>query len=97
MTFMCLMTMAVVGQAVLHESIFFQWRYAMDTEELMEVGGPLWTAQDVADYLKCSKSFIYKLAEAGKLKSLRIGALLRFDRTTVRAFAGIASTQPTGA
>ena len=68
----------------------------MDTEELMEAGDALWTAQDVADYLKCSKSFVYKMSEAGKLKGLRIGTLLRFEPVAVRAFAGAASSRMTG-
>jgi excisionase family DNA binding protein len=47
----------------------------------------LWTADEVAAYFKCSKSFVYKQAEAGILPCLRIGAMLRFDPKAVRAFA----------
>jgi excisionase family DNA binding protein len=47
----------------------------------------LWTAEDVASYLRASKSFVYKAAEDGRLPCLRIGSMMRFDPTTIRAFA----------
>ena len=47
----------------------------------------LWDANDVASYLKVSRSWVYHRAEAGQLPHLRVGGLLRFDPTTVRAFA----------
>ena len=47
----------------------------------------LWTAADVARYLSSSVSFVYKIAEAGRLPCLRVGSMLRFDPETVRAFA----------
>lgn len=45
----------------------------------------LWDANDVAAYLKASRSWVYQRAEAGLLPSLRIGGLLRFDPAVVRA------------
>lgn len=48
---------------------------------------PLWTWREVADYLRASRSWVYKAAEAGTLPSLRIGGLLRFDPAAVKAFA----------
>jgi excisionase family DNA binding protein len=47
----------------------------------------LWDANDVAAYLKCSRSLVYQKAEAGLLPSLRIGGLLRFDQGQVRRWA----------
>ena len=47
----------------------------------------LWTAGDVARYLRASLSFVYKAAETGKLPCLRVGGMLRFDTETVRTFA----------
>lgn len=47
----------------------------------------LWDANDVAAYLKTSRSWVYKQAEAGLLPCLRIVGLLRFDPAAVRAFA----------
>jgi len=47
----------------------------------------LWNVADVAREWKCSKSFVYKLAESGQLPSVRLGALLRFSPEVVRAFA----------
>jgi excisionase family DNA binding protein len=47
----------------------------------------LWDANDVAQYLKVSRSWVYQRAEAGLLPCLRLGGLLRFDPEKVRAFA----------
>lgn len=45
----------------------------------------LWDANDVARYLKVSRSWVYHRAEAGLLPYLRVGALLRFEPAAVRA------------
>jgi excisionase family DNA binding protein len=51
-------------------------------------GAPgLWDANDVARYLKVSRSWVYHRAEAGLLPSLRVGGLVRFDADAVRACA----------
>jgi excisionase family DNA binding protein len=47
----------------------------------------LWDSNDVARYLKVSRSWVYHRAEAGQLPHLRVGGLLRFDAEVVRAFA----------
>lgn len=47
----------------------------------------LWDAQDVARFLKVSRSWVYQKAEAGELPSLRVGGLVRFEPATVRAWA----------
>jgi excisionase family DNA binding protein len=52
-----------------------------------EPSADLWDANDVARYLKASRSWVYHQAEAGHLPHLRIGGLLRFDPPTVKAFA----------
>jgi excisionase family DNA binding protein len=50
-------------------------------------GERLWDANDVARYLKVSRSWVYHRAEAGLLPLRRIGGLLRFDPAAVRAYA----------
>jgi excisionase family DNA binding protein len=47
----------------------------------------LWDANDVAGYLKVSRSWVYHRAEAGQLPCVRVGGLLRFDPATIRAAA----------
>jgi excisionase family DNA binding protein len=47
----------------------------------------LWDANDVAQYLKVSRSWVYHRAEAGQLPHRRVGGLLRFDAAAIRAFA----------
>lgn len=47
----------------------------------------LWDANDVAAYLKVSRSWVYHRAEAGQLPCVRVGGLLRFDPAAVRAAA----------
>jgi excisionase family DNA binding protein len=47
----------------------------------------LWDANDVARYLRVSRSWVYHRAEAGQLPLRRIGGLLRFDPAAIREFA----------
>lgn len=47
----------------------------------------LWNANDVAGYLKVSRSWVYHRAESGELPCVRIGGLLRFVPDEIRAFA----------
>lgn len=47
----------------------------------------LWTATEVATYLKVSRKTVYNWAEAGTLPHLKLGALLRFSPAAVRAWA----------
>lgn len=53
----------------------------------------LWDANDVARFLKVSRSWVYHRAESGELPYLKIGALLRFDPQAIHAFARGESTQ----
>lgn len=46
----------------------------------------LWTAKDVARYLKASRSWVYQRAEAGLLPSFRIGGMRRFEPESIRAW-----------
>jgi excisionase family DNA binding protein len=45
----------------------------------------LWTADDVAAYLKVSRSWVYQHAASGDLPCLHVGGLRRFDPAAVRA------------
>ncbi|HXJ23753.1 MAG TPA: helix-turn-helix domain-containing protein [Polyangia bacterium] len=47
----------------------------------------LWDANDVAQFLKVSRSWVYQRAESGTIACLRVGGLIRFDPEVVRAFA----------
>jgi excisionase family DNA binding protein len=51
------------------------------------VADPLWTAEDVAAFLRVSLSMVYKLRRQGSLPAIRVGALFRFQPEAVRAFA----------
>ncbi len=50
------------------------------------VAEPLWTAEDVAAFLRVSLSMVYKLRRTGRLPAVRVGALFRFEPDVVRAF-----------
>jgi|GEM_PF-998101 len=52
----------------------------MDEEE------GLWDANDVARFLKTSRSWVYQRAQAGQLPCLKIGGLLRFEPAAIRSF-----------
>lgn len=54
----------------------------------------LWKASDVAKYIPCSVSWVYKAVERGELPCIRLGALLRFDPAAVRRLFQNATTQP---
>ena len=56
-------------------------------DEPVENRDELWDANDVARYLRVSRSWVYYRAEAGLLPCLRVGGLVRFEPATVRAFA----------
>ena len=47
----------------------------------------LWTWREVARALKVSRSWIYARAQSGKLPSLQVGGLLRFDPLAIQRFA----------
>ena len=44
----------------------------------------LWDAEDLAAFLACSKSWVYDSEAAGKLPSLHIGGMLRFEPDAIR-------------
>jgi excisionase family DNA binding protein len=46
----------------------------------------LWTVAEVAAYLRVSRSWVYHRAAAGLLPCMRVGALVRFDPETIRAY-----------
>ncbi|HYO70287.1 helix-turn-helix domain-containing protein [Archangium gephyra] len=46
----------------------------------------LWDANDVARFLKTSRSWVYQRAQAGQLPCLKIGGLLRFEPAAIRSF-----------
>jgi excisionase family DNA binding protein len=54
----------------------------------------LWDAQDVARYLKVSRSWVYQRAEAGLLPCVRVGGVLRFRPDSVRQIAREGAPQP---
>jgi len=47
----------------------------------------LWTVREAAEYLRCSRSYVYKAAERDLLPTVRIGRMVRFSPEAVRAFA----------
>lgn len=49
----------------------------------------LWTAKDVADFLKMSVSWVYKAAERGDIPGqVRVSNRLRFDPNAIRRELG---------
>lgn len=47
---------------------------------------PLWTADDVAAYLKVSRSWVYQHAADGRLPCRHVGGLRRFDPAAIRTW-----------
>ena len=48
----------------------------------------LWTAKDVAAFLRVSVSWVYLHVQQGDLPYRRVGGLVRFAPEDVRAYAG---------
>ncbi len=59
------------------------------TSSAPHVSESLWTPQEVAKYLKVSRSWVYQKAEAGLIPVIRMpgSSLLRFEPEAIRAFA----------
>lgn len=55
--------------------------------------GELWTASEVARYLKTSRSWVYQATASGRLPSIRVGHLRRFDPLKIRAWASTAASR----
>jgi len=49
--------------------------------------GELWTVTEVARYLKTSRSWVYQATASGRLPSIRVGHLRRFDPARIMAWA----------
>jgi excisionase family DNA binding protein len=47
----------------------------------------LWTAKEVAAFMKASRGWVYQHAEAGTLPSVKVLGLRRFIPAQIRAFA----------
>ena len=47
---------------------------------------PLWDANQVAEMMGVSRSWVYQRAEMGLLPHVRIGGLLRFEPAAIRKF-----------
>jgi excisionase family DNA binding protein len=56
----------------------------------------LWIADEVAAFIKCSVSYVYKSAERGELPCVRVGRMLRFKPDDVRALVLGADAQGAG-
>src|SRR5690242_18967059 len=49
--------------------------------------GAMWKAEDVATFLRASKSWVYERAAEGTIPCIRISGMLRFSPEKIRAFA----------
>jgi len=50
--------------------------------------GDVLTIEELADYLKVSKSTLYKLAQEGKVPAQKVGRHWRFHRQTIDRWLG---------
>jgi predicted DNA-binding transcriptional regulator AlpA len=68
-------------------------------EQSKDVMGPtpderLWKASDVARFLGCSRAWVYREASAGRLPSIDLLGLRRFDPEAIRALAKRGTREP---
>ena len=52
-------------------------------EESGSLAGPLWTVEDVADYLQLQPETIRSMARRGELPALKIGKVWRFQKHAI--------------
>jgi excisionase family DNA binding protein len=57
------------------------------TDRLADAEHGLWDANQVARYLRVSRSWVYHRAESGLLACRRVGGLLRFEADAIQAYA----------
>lgn len=54
---------------------------------------PLLTVPDVAEILGVSRYTVYRLASTGSLRSVNVGAQIRFEEEAVRAYVARQTTE----
>jgi excisionase family DNA binding protein len=55
----------------------------MDVNSSEKFSDPLWTVEDVADYLKLQPETIRSMARRGELPALKIGKVWRFQKHAI--------------
>jgi excisionase family DNA binding protein len=65
---------------------------SINTQRLEE---NLWNADDVAAFVKVSRSWVYQYAASGRLPVLKFGGNLRFNPSAIREWAGHAGRSAT--
>ena len=56
-------------------------------EASRHISEPLWTVDEVAAYLRVSRSWVYQRSNGGDLPCLKIAGVLRFDPDAIKAVA----------
>jgi excisionase family DNA binding protein len=60
----------------------------------VSVENGLWTVAEVAAFLKVSRSWVYHRLESGLLPHIRVGGLVRFDPSAIRAHVSSGCSSP---
>jgi len=63
----------------------------VDHKDLAEA---VWTALDVARFFRAHRNWVYAQAARGVLPSIRVGGLLRFNPTQIRALVEVSEGAP---
>jgi len=58
------------------------------------VADGLWTVTEVAAFLKVSRSWVYHRLESGLLPHIRLGGLVRFEPSAIRAHVSSGCSLP---
>lgn len=54
----------------------------------------LWLVDDVARYLKVSRSWVYQRTASGQIPTIRLGNQVRFDPESIRDYARRMTSRP---
>jgi excisionase family DNA binding protein len=58
---------------------------SMQESSVVELASPLWTVEEVAEYLKLQPETIRSMARRGELPAIKLGKVWRFRQTAIHA------------
>jgi excisionase family DNA binding protein len=64
----------------------------MEYRSQSHMSNQVMTAQEVAEYLKVTESFVTKKAKLGEIPGKKVGHLWRFQRAVIDAWLGVTSS-----
>jgi len=71
-----------------HEDNLLPRNNSMTGNNLVELADPLWTVEELADYLKLQPETIRSMARRGELPAIKLGKVWRFQKSAIYEMLG---------